>query len=65
MILLRQEVPADYKVLWPRLLEACHVTEPELRKLLWSMVETGKITIPNRLPENRAVKNHHRIALPQ
>lgn len=62
--LLDRERTTTYGALWPLLLEACHVTEPELRRLLWSMAETEKIAIPNRSREDQRLKHHHRIALP-
>ncbi len=54
---------ATYNMLWPQLLELCHMTEPELRKLLWLMAEAGVLDVQNRSGDERTLKARHRIAL--
>ncbi|WP_438033719.1 three-Cys-motif partner protein TcmP [Sorangium sp. So ce204] len=52
----------EFRKLWPELLEAHHVTRPELGKLVWKMYKEGTIRILNLKPDERSVKDDHVLA---
>ena len=62
--LLRKVGSLSYGRLWPRVLEACHIAESDLKKVLWKMVQEGRIVLPNLKMHERSVKDHHKIELP-
>lgn len=61
---LRRAGPLPYRMLWPSVLEACHITESDLRTLIWEMGRQGRIVIANATPDDRTMKEHHQIQLP-
>jgi three-Cys-motif partner protein len=53
-----------YRDLWPAVLESNHLTESDLKRLLWRLYKDGTIAIPNRTANERSLKDHHVIELP-
>jgi three-Cys-motif partner protein len=62
--LLREVGSLSHGRLWPHVLEACHIAESDLKKLLWRMIQEGRIVLPNLTAHDRTVKDHHKIELP-
>ncbi|MBI1815678.1 MAG: three-Cys-motif partner protein TcmP [Deltaproteobacteria bacterium] len=61
---VRSQGSVSYRKLWPPVLEACHITESDLKKRLWDMDREGRIVLTNVGSNDRSVKEHHRIMLP-
>ena len=55
--------PLRYGDLWPRVLEACHLTESDLKGLLWDMRNAGKIVIEGLRAKERSLKDNHVVRL--
>lgn len=60
-LLARQ--PVRYGDLWPRVLEACHLTESDLKGLLWDMRKAGTIVVEGLKGKERSLKDDHVIRL--
>ena len=53
-----------FDALWPRLLEACHLTLTDVKQELWKMKQQGTLLIEGVGPGERSVKPHHILRLP-
>ncbi len=55
--------PVRYDRLWPLLLEACHITESDLKRVLWDMRKAGSIVVEGLQANQRSVHDDHLIRL--
>ena len=53
-----------FEVLWPVILEACHLTLTDVKQELWKMRQQGTLRIDGVGPGERSVKDHHIVRLP-
>ncbi len=49
--------------LWPPMLEACHLTESDLERLLWDMRKAGTIVVDGLMGKERSLKDYHVVRL--
>jgi hypothetical protein len=51
-----------YASLWPQALQACHISEADLKEKLWQLKERGEIAVLN-LGRARSLKDDHVVRL--
>lgn len=55
--------PVRYGDLWPLVLEACHLTESDVKRVLWDMRKAGTIVVEGLKGKERSLKDDHRVRL--
>jgi hypothetical protein len=61
---LATEGSRRFDVLWPVILEACHLTLTDVKQELWKMRQHGTLLIEAVGPGERSLKDHHVLRLP-
>jgi hypothetical protein len=54
---------APFAELWPGLLCEAHVTHADLKAVLLDMERDGEVRVLGRTPQERTIKDHHRLAI--
>ncbi len=57
--ILEEEGPQHFKTLRPRFLQECHISESDLKSLLWQWKSTGRLQLQGLEPRERSVQDEH------